>query len=926
MRCSITSLLWKEKGKRCNLRYYRPITVTSVLYKILGKSMVLAMRPVLPYLVSNSQAAFQEDPKYIGDATRLVQDVIDYCDSEHKDGFLLFCDQDNAYPRVEWDFLRTTLQTMGVHADFVRLVDTMHVGLEMKFKVNGHVGGHVEPSNALLQGDPCAPILYLLVIQTFISLLDTSRLQGIHIPGHLGDVRRPVQLRACGFADDLLVFMRHPSQLNEFRRLFDVYSNASGAVLSLSKSYGMRIGRLRHSRRDLPQGWVEGRDLQITQDAVRYLGIFLGAADKVRAVWDTRLTAKMRSRYAKWRERALPRTRGGRNIVVRNSVLSCGWYMVEGQFIDSLADVLEEWRRDAWRFFEGGAPGGSKGRTDVARAVLIQDYPEGGVRCQDVEAFVDSLYVRRVLRLADPAPHPLKGLVFYWVQQSYGHLRMGHRLFGSACDFLCLREDVPSFWRAALQAYGARQGLQPAVSQKGATPDVTYSQARAGMVRSVHVPRGWSLATILMEPLFYNPCMGGWVGARVLDDAAAEREDRRAKPSVTLMRSTPARLAAAREYYQLTVAFAHAGLTHVRDLVDERLQFRVWSMPAWTALPAVVRFAYAEVLAALPGEWVSVLRAAVQARAQQPAQTLAAFVAGSVRHAAESVWLGGPEGCVARVRPDGEVEGDWYVVGPLGRLRVAGPPRRPYAQWLSAAREMAVWEETALPHCSAEAEARDAQRMREGEGAEPPTFVAAGFIEDVQRLYPRGVPSLAVSQAATDLSHFAVQYGQTDRDRQSVGLHVSDAHHLYDLKVSYLFTPLRTFDLGSAVDPSDLTHTTWRDLLGAEANSGILVAARGAAGGEGGGDGDGGTPQRSREESRRGEIFAGQGMTGHDRVAKDLGYIACWLMRGPLGMGAVGRWGWRRICCATVATGWRVLLCLRPRVISFSNAPRRGSC
>jgi hypothetical protein len=86
----------------------------------------------------------------------------------------------------------------------------MHVGLEGRFKINGHIGGGVQFSNSLLQGDPCAPILYLLVIQSFISLVDTSNLKGIDIPGVRGVPTSATHLRAVGFADDLLVFMRHP--------------------------------------------------------------------------------------------------------------------------------------------------------------------------------------------------------------------------------------------------------------------------------------------------------------------------------------------------------------------------------------------------------------------------------------------------------------------------------------------------------------------------------------------------------------------------------------------------------------------------------------------------------------------------------------------------------------------------------------------
>ena len=48
----------------------------------------------------------------IGDAIRLVQDTIEHCEREGKEGMLLFCDQDGAYPRVEWDFLSNTKDTL----------------------------------------------------------------------------------------------------------------------------------------------------------------------------------------------------------------------------------------------------------------------------------------------------------------------------------------------------------------------------------------------------------------------------------------------------------------------------------------------------------------------------------------------------------------------------------------------------------------------------------------------------------------------------------------------------------------------------------------------------------------------------------------------------------------------------------------------
>ena len=54
-------------------------------------------------------------------------------------------------------------------------------------------------------------------------------------------------------------------------------------------------------------------------------------------------------------------------------------------------------------------------------------------------------------------------MVLYWVGLTYGHLRMGHRIFTSSCDFLFLHDSCPTYWRAVLRAYGNMRGLAPAV-------------------------------------------------------------------------------------------------------------------------------------------------------------------------------------------------------------------------------------------------------------------------------------------------------------------------------------------------------------------------------------------------------------------------------------------------------------------------------
>ena len=75
MRRSVVSLIFKNKGKRHDLSKYRPIAVASLIYRIMAKTVVVAMSPVLPTITSDCQKAFKPD-ELIGDATRLTQDVI----------------------------------------------------------------------------------------------------------------------------------------------------------------------------------------------------------------------------------------------------------------------------------------------------------------------------------------------------------------------------------------------------------------------------------------------------------------------------------------------------------------------------------------------------------------------------------------------------------------------------------------------------------------------------------------------------------------------------------------------------------------------------------------------------------------------------------------------------------------------------------
>ena len=152
-----------KKGDRRDPANYRPITVLSALYKILARSMVLSLADTIPHLVSQSQGGFQGE-KYIGELSRLVQDLLTYMDDTGEDGLLLACDQAKAYDMVDHVFMEKVMIAMEIPADFIKLVQMCYTKNTVRVKINGHLAPAFSPTNGVKQGCPLSPLLYVCVI------------------------------------------------------------------------------------------------------------------------------------------------------------------------------------------------------------------------------------------------------------------------------------------------------------------------------------------------------------------------------------------------------------------------------------------------------------------------------------------------------------------------------------------------------------------------------------------------------------------------------------------------------------------------------------------------------------------------------------------------------------------------------------------
>ncbi|CAI7880969.1 unnamed protein product [Closterium sp. NIES-53] len=114
---AVTILLHK-KGEREQLGNYRPITLLSVVYKLVAKVLASRIKKVLPRVISKHQFSFLPRRR-LADAVSIVADMVDAVAEGDKDWLLLLVDFQKSYDSVSQEFLFTTMGKMGFPAKFI---------------------------------------------------------------------------------------------------------------------------------------------------------------------------------------------------------------------------------------------------------------------------------------------------------------------------------------------------------------------------------------------------------------------------------------------------------------------------------------------------------------------------------------------------------------------------------------------------------------------------------------------------------------------------------------------------------------------------------------------------------------------------------------------------------------------------------------
>ena len=198
-KCSTTTLIPKKGKDRRFVKNLRPISLLNVAYKLITKSLALRLGSVVQSVISEDQSGFLKG-RFIGENVRLVIDAINMSKELNLPGLLLFCDFQQAYDCISWDYLKTILHRFGFGDYFIKWVAMLYTDdaespTSARICLNGHLSRPYVIKRGLRQGCPLSCLLFLLCIEPLAQAVrNDARIKGLSFDG--------IEVKISNYADD----------------------------------------------------------------------------------------------------------------------------------------------------------------------------------------------------------------------------------------------------------------------------------------------------------------------------------------------------------------------------------------------------------------------------------------------------------------------------------------------------------------------------------------------------------------------------------------------------------------------------------------------------------------------------------------------------------------------------------------------------
>lgn len=436
-RHGLITLICKDPHNAESLKYWRPISLLNVDYKIISKVLSMRLGSVLADIIHFDQTCAVPN-RSILDNAHLVRNITDYAAQKQIDLALVSLDQSKAFDRVSFNFLFLTLKKFGFGPNFIKWIKILYTDINSSIIVNGHFTDPVTLQRGVRQGCSLSPLLYVCFIESFaIAIRNNSLIKGLPLPGN------STEIKVSQYADDTTCIVRNSQSIVEVYKISNLFSKASGAKLNNDKSKGLVMGNFRITH-DIPLQWVR---------TIKICGIWYGL-DSYKYNWDN-VIEKMKKTANLHLTRNL--TFKGRALIAEVLLCSKLWYV--GTVVPVEEFTIQQINKVIFSFIWANKV------EKINRNTLYLSQKEGGLGVVHVSRKLASFRVKHILNLLNNPFVKWHSFCIYWLGIQLAKFKpdfrsnlIPHSFQNSKFYLLCMK-DFKVFGEAVMKVSQPNQCL-----------------------------------------------------------------------------------------------------------------------------------------------------------------------------------------------------------------------------------------------------------------------------------------------------------------------------------------------------------------------------------------------------------------------------------------------------------------------------------